>query len=95
MENYPEGNCPTILIYRKGDVVKQYITLTQLGGNATTLKDLEKVLVDIEAVKHTDKRLVINSDDEDLEEAHKLRFMKKSIRGRNDVDDDDDDDFFD
>lgn len=96
VENYPEGNCPTILIYRNGDVLKQYITLTQLGGNATTIKDLEKVLVDINSVKDTDKRLVINSEDEDLDEAHRLRFLKKSIRGRtNDENSDDDDDFFD
>lgn len=94
IENYPDSNCPTILIYFKGDVVKQYITLTQLGGNATTLKDLEKVLIDIGAVKDSDKRLVINCEDEDLEEAHRLRFMKKSVRNTND-DDDDDDDFFD
>jgi hypothetical protein len=92
IENYPDANCPTILIYHKTDVVKQIITLTQLGGNATTLKDLEKVLVDISAVKDNDKRLVINSEDEDLEEAHRLRFMKKSVRA---MDDDDDDDFFD
>lgn len=92
VENYPESNCPTILIYRNGDVLKQYITLTQLGGNATTIKDLEKILIDLNCVKHSDKRLIINSEDEDLEEAHKLRFMKKSIRNDNN---DDDDDFFD
>jgi hypothetical protein len=92
IENYPDANCPTILIYHKTDVVKQIITLTQLGGNATTLKDLEKVLVDISAVKDNDKRLVVNNEDEDLEEAHRLRFMKKSVRA---MDDDDDDDFFD
>lgn len=97
--NYPESNCPTLLIYHKGDVLKQYITLTQLGGNATTLADLEKVLVDIEAVKDSDERLTINQQDEDLKEAHRLRFVKKSIRGSSlnnaDDDDDDDDDFFD
>ncbi|CCH40678.1 Phosducin-like protein 3 [Wickerhamomyces ciferrii] len=94
VENYPDSNCPTILIYFNGDVVKQYITLTELGGNATTVRDLEKVLVDIKAVKDSDKRLLINQEDEDLEEAHRLRFAKKSIRGRVN-DDDDDDDFFD
>ncbi|KAH3667830.1 hypothetical protein WICMUC_005230 [Wickerhamomyces mucosus] len=98
IENYPDSNCPTILIYHNKDVVKQYITLTQLGGNATSLKDLEKVLVNVNAVKDNDKRLVINNQDEDLEESHKLRFVKKSIRSSNrddDDDDDEDDDFFD
>jgi len=95
VENYPDSNCPTILIYSNGDVIKQYITLTQLGGNSTNIKDLEKVLVDIGALKDSDKRLTINQDDEDLEEAHRLRFAKKSIRGKLDDDEDDDDDFFD
>lgn len=94
VENYPESNCPTILIYYKKNVVKQFITLTQLGGNSTSIKDMEQVLVDIGAVNVADKRLIINQDDdEDLEDDRKLRFMKKSIRSNHD--DDDDDDFFD
>lgn len=95
IENYPDSNCPTVIIYHKGDVLRQYITLTQLGGNATTLKDLEKVLVDILAVKDSDKRLTINDQDDDLAESHRLRFMNKSIRATDDNDDDGDDDFFD
>ncbi|ODV95941.1 hypothetical protein PACTADRAFT_66948 [Pachysolen tannophilus NRRL Y-2460] len=99
VENYPDSNCPTILIYHKGDVVKQYITLTELGGNSTTLNDLEKVLVDVGAVVEKDKRLIMNAeeDEEDIENRSKIKFAKKSIRGganEND-DDDDDDDFFD
>lgn len=95
VENYPESNCPTILIYYKKNVVKQFITLTQLGGNSTSIKDMEQVLVDIGAVNVTDRRLLINQDDdEDNGEDKKLRFMKKSIRSNNN-DDDDDDDFFD
>lgn len=96
IENYPDANCPTLLIYHKGDVLKQYITLTQLGGNATTLEDLEKVLVDIGSVKDSDERLVINLEDQDVNEAHRLRFVKKTIRDTRRADDDDDeDDFFD
>ncbi|GME74989.1 unnamed protein product [[Candida] boidinii] len=97
VENYPDSNCPTILIYHNGDVVKQFITLTALGGNSTTLKDLEEVLVDIKAVNAGDKRLVVNQEeDEDLQEDHRLRFQKKSLRGNNRDDGDDyDDDFFD
>ncbi|ODV87685.1 hypothetical protein CANARDRAFT_25921 [[Candida] arabinofermentans NRRL YB-2248] len=96
VENYPESNCPTIVIYHNGDVVRQYITLTMLSGNQTTLTDLEKVLVDIDAVKHTDNRLVMNQQDDDLEEAHRLRFQKKAVRSNlYDNGDDDDDDFFD
>ncbi|RCK54402.1 Phosducin-like protein 2 [Candida viswanathii] len=101
IENYPESNCPTLIIYHKGNVVKQYITLTELGGNATTLKDIEQVLVDMGAVNFNDKRLIVNNEDEDedLKEARALRFAKKSIRNDKsnllDDEDDDDDDFYD
>lgn len=93
VENYPEANCPTLIIYHNTNVVKQYITLTQLGGNDTQMKDLERVLVDLGAVDINDKRLLINQLDEDLEELHRLRFAKKSLRGtasRNNASDDDD-----
>lgn len=92
VENYPELNCPTWIIYHKQAIVKQYVTLTELGGSDCKISDLEKVLVDIEAVGHADERLEINLLDEDLEEARRTRFVKKSIRGRQD---DDDDDFYD
>ncbi|EMG49342.1 PLP2 Phosducin-like protein 2 [Candida maltosa Xu316] len=101
IENYPESNCPTLIIYHNTNVLKQYITLTQLGGNATTLKDVEQVLVDVGAIEFNDKRLIVNNEDEDedLKEARKMRFAKKSIRGKTDKfsddEDDDDDDFYD
>lgn len=90
VENYPESNCPTLLIYHETGVLKQYITLTQLGGNDTKIADLEKILVDIRAVEETDKRLTMNQLDDDLQELRRLRFAKKSIR-----EDDSDDDFYD
>ncbi|CDK28599.1 unnamed protein product [Kuraishia capsulata CBS 1993] len=93
VENYPDANCPTILIYYKGDLVQQYITLTQLGGSGATIKDIEKALVGAQAVKDDDKRLEINQQDEDLAESRMLRFAKKSIRSS--AKDDEDDDFFD
>lgn len=96
IENYPESNCPTLIIYRDGNVLKQYVTLTQLGGNATTLKDIEKVLVDLHVLNDSDKRLVVNDEDEESQQERKLRFAKKSVRSKGDIDaDDDDDDFYD
>lgn len=96
VENYPEANCPTWILYHKGNIVKQYVTLTELGGSDCKVTDLEKVLVDIGAVNHSDERLEMNNLDEDLEEAHKSRFVKKSLRGRAQThDDDEDDDFYD
>lgn len=95
VKNYPEGHCPTLLVYHKKDVVKQYVTLTQLGGNSTTLQDLEQVLVDVGAVKDTDERLVINQEDDDLKEAHRLRFIDKKTIKNDKLSEDEDDDFFD
>lgn len=90
VENYPESNCPTLIVYHNKDVVKQYITLAQLGGNSTRLTDIENVIVSVEAVKHSDKRLMQNQEDADLEQHRMLRFARKSLR-----EDADDDDFFD
>jgi hypothetical protein len=32
IENYPDRNCPTILVYNKGDIVKQVVTLATIGA---------------------------------------------------------------
>lgn len=93
VENYPEKNCPTLIIYHQGNIVKQFITLTQLGGNATTLEDLEKVLVDTSIVSPKDRRLLVNQDDsgeEDNGRGKSLRFAS-----RRPVNESDDDDFYD
>lgn len=68
IEGYPEKNTPTILIYKDGEIKKQFVTLRELNGVRTKLEDLEKVLVDIGAVKENDVRLLkkrSDSDDED------------------------------
>ncbi|KAI3405306.2 PLP2 [Candida oxycetoniae] len=109
IENYPESNCPTLIIYHNAQVQKQFITLTQLGGNATTLNDLEKVLVDVGAVKESDKRLIINKQEEEdggdgengLQDARRLRFKRKPVREdtntntNTNINSDDIDDFYD
>lgn len=35
IEGYPEKNTPTILVYRKGDIKHQIVTLRALGGERT------------------------------------------------------------
>jgi RNase P/RNase MRP subunit POP5 len=37
IENYPERNTPTILIYRNGDIKKQVVTLRELNGKKTAI----------------------------------------------------------
>ena len=42
IENYPERNCPTILVYQNGDIVRQVVTLREWGGvERTGLKGLD------------------------------------------------------
>lgn len=38
IEGYPERNTPTILVYRNGDIQKQLVTLSELGGKSTSLE---------------------------------------------------------
>lgn len=92
VENYPDANCPTIMVYHKKNIVKQFVTLTQLGGSDCKTPDIESVLVEVGAVDAANERLENNQLDEDLEETRRLRFVKKSIR---DAPEDDDSDFYD
>ncbi len=105
IENYPDQNCPTILIYHNTNVVKQFITLTLLGGMSTRLSDLEDVLVSINAVAPNDRRLVKNrkhgsdseneTDEGDFDDdERKLRFKSKSLKqSKRTYDSDSDSDF--
>lgn len=104
IEHYPESNCPTVLVYYKGDVIKNLITLLELGGNDTNLNDFEKFMVRVGALDEKDNRLIMNQDDEETREARKLNFAGKTIRsgiqgkfnlGTGVATDDEEDDFFD
>ncbi|VUG19957.1 PLP2 [Brettanomyces bruxellensis] len=65
VENYPETSCPTLLIYKGGDVIKQYVTLLRLAGNQTKISNIEDILVEVKAIKDTDRRLVKNNEPHD------------------------------
>lgn len=57
IEGYPDRNTPTILVYSKGDIKKQIVTLRELGGVRTKATDVERLLVEVGAVKGDDPRL--------------------------------------
>lgn len=57
IEGYPEKNAPTILVYKDGDIKKQVVTLREMNGANTTVQDLEKLLIDLGALKYNDARL--------------------------------------
>ncbi|MCJ1291040.1 hypothetical protein MMC34_002582 [Xylographa carneopallida] len=86
IEGYPERNTPTILIYRDGDIQKQLITLRELGGQSISLEELQKLLVDVGAVKDNDYR---------VSRFRPIESASKNIRGgtRTTAADDDDDDW--
>ncbi|CZR58641.1 related to phosducin homolog, likely to be involved in regulation of pheromone response [Phialocephala subalpina] len=91
IEGYPDRNCPTILVYDKGDIVKQVVTLMTMGGVRIGMREIDKLLIEIGAVKNNDMRVTKRiRDAEDLEEE---RREKGHIRGaqKAKVEDEDDD----
>jgi len=88
IEGYPDKNTPTILVYKDGDIKKQIVTLRELNGPKTSLRDLEGMLVDVCAMNLSDPRLQRNK----TEENHELGKSKDSkITQKNSVDDEDSD----
>ncbi|KAL8963138.1 MAG: hypothetical protein Q9193_000555 [Seirophora villosa] len=56
IEGYPDKNTPTILVYRDGDIQRQVVTLRELGGTKTGMRDVEELLVAVGALKANDTR---------------------------------------
>jgi len=95
IEGYPNKNCPTILVYDKGDIAKQIVTLVAMGGVKCGMKEIDELLVEVGAVKPNDMRVVkrIREAENELE----IGALKSGIRGstkkQTNTDDDDDDDW--
>ncbi|KAH8692940.1 Phosducin family protein [Talaromyces proteolyticus] len=83
IEGYPERNTPTILAYKDGEIRRQFVTLRELNGVRTKIEDVEKVLVDLGAIKEGDLRLRKQDEDD------------RGDRETNEAEDDDDDDDWD
>ncbi|KAI1821417.1 thioredoxin-like protein [Xylaria intraflava] len=94
IENYPDRNCPTILIYKNGDIVKQIVTLVTIGGVRTSMLQIDDLLVGVGAVDAKDMRVVKRR--RDAEDAKEDKSATRGVKNRNvrhaTVDDDDDDD---
>ncbi|CBF77254.1 hypothetical protein AN4561.2 [Aspergillus nidulans FGSC A4] len=91
IEGYPDRNTPTILVYKDGEIVKQYVTLMALKGAATRVEDLENMLIEVGALKESDIRLKKKADDDSEDERPSNFKTKSSIRKGVTVEDDDDD----
>ncbi|KAH9841278.1 phosducin [Teratosphaeria destructans] len=88
IEGYPDRNTPTVLIYKDEQIRKQLVTLKELNGTKTGIEDLEKVLLGVGAVKHADKRLLVNRKEEDEPPQRSIRQSERS-RGRDEDEDSD------
>jgi len=90
IEGYPDRNCPTILVYDKGDIVKQVVTLVLMGGVKIGMTEIDKLLIEVGAIKDNDMRVTKRRKDKEDEEEEKrehggIRSMQAS------AEDDDDD----
>lgn len=79
IEGYPDRNCPTILIYKDGDIVKQIVTLVMLNGVRTSMKDIDNLLIDVGAVQNNDMRIMKRRRDAEEEEAEAPK--RSGLRG--------------
>jgi len=73
IEGYPDKNTPTVLIYKDGDIKRQIVTLMQLSGPRTSVQDIERILVDVGAVKLGDTRLQKKKEDDEDVNTSKIR----------------------
>ena len=90
IEGYPDRNCPTILVYDKGDIVKQVVTLVMMGGVKIGMTEIDRLLIEIGAIKDNDMRVTKRrKDKEDEEEEKREHGGIRSMQQASAEDDDD------
>jgi hypothetical protein len=91
IEGYPDRNCPTILVYNKGDIVKQIVTLMTLGGVKIGMPRIDQLLIEVGAIKNNDTRVMKRlRDAEDFEEEKREHGTLRGAKTAKVEDDDDD-----
>lgn len=63
-ERFPFSQCPTIIIYKDGNVVFQQVTLSAFGGDSANLQDVDDILKRSRIVLESDPRLLENRDED-------------------------------
>jgi thioredoxin-like negative regulator of GroEL len=88
IENYPDRNCPTIIVYKNGEPVKQIVTLATVGGVRMSMLQLDDLLVEVGAVPDTDLRVIkrLREAQEAEEERTTSKERKNSLRVDLDLD---------
>ena len=91
IEGYPDKNCPTILVYKDGNIVKQYVTLAMLDSLKTSMRNIDNLLIEVGAVKPNDMRIMKRRREaEEEEEAPNRSGLRGSTRQPNYQSDDED-----
>lgn len=93
IENYPERNCPTILVYKNGDIVKQVVTLALVGGVRMNMLNLDKILVEVGALSDNDMRVLKRRREAEDAEEERLAAGNKGIKSSKPAANDSDDDW--
>lgn len=83
IKNYPDSNSPTILIYHKGDILKQIIGLGLFGGLKMNEDSLEYILASLGVVR-------TDIEDDPRAQMHQTN-VRRGAAVRSDADEDDDD----
>lgn len=92
IEGYPDRNCPTILVYHNGDIVKQLVTLITLGGVRIGMPEIDRLLIDVGAVKDNDIRIQkrIRDAEDEAEEKREKGGIRSSKKANVESDEDED-----
>lgn len=91
IEGYPDKNCPTILVYKDGNIVKQIVTLAMLDSLKTSMKNIDSLLIEVGAVKPNDIRIMKRRREAEEEaEAPRRSGLRGSTLNKNDDEDDED-----
>jgi len=88
IEGYPDRNTPTVLVYKDTEIRKQIVTLKELKGSGTTVEDVEKVLLEVGALRHGDMRLK-RKDEQFIEQSNGGIRQGNIGRGKDDDEDSD------
>lgn len=97
IENYPIYMCPTIIVYKNNQIVKQMVSLKDLKGNETSFDDL-KEWVELESNISYDEDVSSDSESEFESDVYANRnkgFLTGKHKAQNTNNSDSDSDFFD
>lgn len=83
IENYPDRNVPTLIVYGEGDLKQNIIGTGRFGGKGMSLENVEIALTQIGAINPKKKS---NDDDTDDEDQSKFRLNYQSKQQDSDSD---------